>query len=387
MGSYFAPYFAHYTGMKKILTRMLSYVLIVCAVLVVAIIIFTRQPPFGSAPQGQRLGRIESSPNYKNGRFQNLEDTPDLAEGANMATVLWNFIFNKTPRQVPVDPIPSIKTDLRQLDAATDILIWFGHSSYFMQTAGKKLLVDPVFNGHASPVSFTTKSFPGTTGYHVPDMPDIDYLVITHDHWDHLDYNTVKQLQPKVGRVICPLGVGAHLEYWGYPAEKIVELDWHESVPLADGFSLRATPARHFSGRGFKRNGTLWASFVLNTPNQRIFIGGDSGYGTHFLQIGQQYGPFDLAILENGQYHPYWIYIHTLPEQVLLAAQDLGAKRILPVHNAKFSLAMHAWDDPLIDITKANGKTKLPLLTPMIGQPVYLQDTAQVFERWWEGVR
>lgn len=387
MGSYFAPYFAHYTGMKKILTRMLLYVLIVCAVLVVAIIIFTRQPPFGSAPQGQRLGRIESSPNYKNGRFQNLEDTPDLAEGANMATVLWNFIFNKTPRQVPVDPIPSIKTDLRQLDAATDVLIWFGHSSYFMQTAGKKLLVDPVFNGHASPVSFTTKSFPGTTGYHVPDMPDIDYLVITHDHWDHLDYNTVKQLQPKVGRVICPLGVGAHLEYWGYPAEKIVELDWHESVPLADGFSLRATPARHFSGRGFKRNGTLWASFVLNTPNQRIFIGGDSGYGTHFLQIGQQYGPFDLAILENGQYHPYWIYIHTLPEQVLLAAQDLGAKRILPVHNAKFSLAMHAWDDPLIEITKANSTTGLPLLTPMIGQPVYLQDTAQVFERWWEGVR
>lgn len=387
MGSYFAPYFAHYTGMKKILTRMLLYVLIVCAVLVVAIIIFTRQPPFGSAPQGQRLGRIESSPNYKNGRFQNLEDTPDLAEEANMATVLWNFIFNKTPRQVPVDPIPSIKTDLRQLDAATDVLIWFGHSSYFMQTAGKKLLVDPVFNGHASPVSFTTKSFPGTTGYHVPDMPDIDYLVITHDHWDHLDYNTVKQLQPKVGRVICPLGVGAHLEYWGYPAEKIVELDWHESVPLADGFSLRATPARHFSGRGFKRNGTLWASFVLNTPNQRIFIGGDSGYGTHFLQIGQQYGPFDLAILENGQYHPYWIYIHTLPEQVLLAAQDLGAKRILPVHNAKFSLAMHAWDDPLIEITKANSTTGLPLLTPMIGQPVYLQDTAQVFERWWEGVR
>lgn len=370
--------------MKKILTRMLLYVLIVCAVLVAAIIIFTRQPPFGRAPQGQRLERIESSPNYKNGQFQNLEDTPDLAEGANMVSVVWSFIFNKTPHQVPVDPIPSIKTDLHQLDAAADVLIWFGHSSYFMQTAGKKFLVDPVFNGHASPVSFTTKSFPGTKEYHVEDMPNIDYLINTHDHWDHLDYNTVKQLQPKVARVICPLGVGAHLEYWGYPAEKIVELDWHESTSLSDGFTLRATPARHFSGRGFKRNGTLWASFVLNTPTQRIFIGGDSGYGTHFSQIGQQYGPFDLAILENGQYHPNWIYIHTLPEQVLLAAQDLRAKRILPVHNSKFSLAMHAWDDPLIEVTEANTETNLPLLTPMIGQPVYLQDTTQTFTKWWE---
>lgn len=380
------PYFACYTGMKKIIIRMLLYVLIVCAVLAAGIVIFMRQPPFGKAPIGQRLERIEKSPNYKNGRFQNIEDTPDLAEGANMLTVLWSFLFNKTPRQVPVDSIPNVKTDLHQLEADTDVLIWFGHSSYFMQVDGKKFLIDPVFNGHASPVSFTTKSFPGTTGYQVSDMPEIDYLVITHDHWDHLDYNTVKKLQPKVGRVVCPLGVGAHLEYWGYLPEKIVELDWHESTSLADGFTLRATPARHFSGRGFKRNGTLWASFVLNTPSQRLFIGGDSGYGMHFAQIGEQYGPFDLAILEDGQYHPYWVYIHTLPEQVLLAAQDIGAKRVMPVHNSKFSLAMHAWDDPLIKITDANTTKGLPLLTPMIGEAVYLRDTIQTFTRWWEGM-
>src|SRR5690606_32474015 len=373
-------------GMKKTIKRMLLSLLIACTVLVAGVVIFTRQPPFGRAPQGHRLERIENSPNYKNGRFQNLEDTPDLAEGVNMLTVLWSFLFKYTPLHVTVDPIPSVKTDLHQLDAQADVLVWFGHSSYFMQVDGKKVLVDPVFNGHASPVSFTTKSFPGTTGYHVTDMPDIDYLIITHDHWDHLDYNTVKQLQPKVGRVICPLGVGAHLEYWGYPPGKIMELDWHELTQLSDGFTLRATPARHFSGRGFKRNGTLWASFVLNTPSKRIFIGGDSGYGTHFSQIGTQYGPFDLAILENGQYHPYWIYIHTLPEQVILAAQNLGAKRVLPVHNSKFSLAMHAWDDPLIDLTKANANTGMPLLTPMIGQPVHLKDTAQGFERWWEQV-
>ncbi|WP_353126451.1 MBL fold metallo-hydrolase [Parapedobacter pyrenivorans] len=365
---------------------MLISLLALCVILVAGIALFIRQPPFGKAPVDQRLERIKSSPNYKDGSFQNMEDTPNLAEGANMLTVLWSFLFDKTPRQVPIDSIPYVQTNLHALDIHKDVLVWFGHSSYFLQIDGKRILVDPVFNGNASPVSFTTKSFPGTTNYHAEDMPDIDYLVITHDHWDHLDYNTVKKLQPKVGGVICPLGVGAHLEYWGYPAGKIVELDWHESAGLADGFSLRATPARHFSGRAFKRNGTLWASFVLNTPSRRIFIGGDSGYGSHFAQIGRQYGPFDLAILEDGQYNPYWIYIHMLPEQVLCAAEDLGATHILPVHNSKFSLAMHAWDAPLVSITEANKqKTGLNLLTPMIGQPVYLQDSTQTFSHWWEG--
>ena len=372
--------------MKKIIKRMFISLFIGCAILVAGVLIFMQQPPFGSVPKGLRLERIKSSPNYRNGSFQNIETTPDLAEGVNMLAVLWSFLFEKTPRQVPVDPIPHVQTDLHALGIHKDALVWFGHSSYFFQVDGKRLLVDPVFNGNASPVSFTTKSFPGTTSYHAEDMPYIDYLIITHDHWDHLDYNTVKKLQPKVSRVICPLGVGAHLEYWGYPAEKITELDWHESTSLADGFSLRATPARHFSGRGFKRNGTLWASFVLNTPSQRIFIGGDSGYGLHFAQIGQQYGPFDLAILEDGQYNPSWIYIHMLPEQVLLAAEDLGAKRLLPVHNSKFSLAMHAWDDPLVSITEANKQAAgMNLLTPMIGEPVYLQDSTQTFSRWWEG--
>ncbi|MGK6351025.1 MBL fold metallo-hydrolase [Parapedobacter sp. DT-150] len=366
---------------------MLLYLFAVLAVFALIVFIFTRQPPFGKAPTGERLERMKNSPNFKNGRFQNLENTPSLAEGANMLTVLWSFLIDKTPRQVPVDPIPHVKTDLHALDLQTDALIWFGHSSYFLQADGKRFLVDPVFNGNASPVSFTTKSFPGTTSYHAEDMPDIDYLIITHDHWDHLDYNTVKKLVPRVKRVICPLGVGAHLEYWGYPASKITELDWHEQTSLDAGFSLTAAPARHFSGRGFTRNGSLWASFVLNSPSYRIFIGGDSGYGNHFETIGKQYGPFDLAILEDGQYNPSWIYIHMLPEQVLLAAKDLRAKRLLPVHNSKFSLAMHAWDEPLIRVAAAGKAAGASLLTPMIGQPVYLQDSTQVFAPWWEQVR
>jgi len=373
--------------MKKIIKRMFLYALIICAILAVAVIIFLQQPQFGKAPTGARLERIKNSPNYKNGSFQNLENTPDLAEGVNMLSVIWSFLFDKTPRQVPIDSIPHIRTDIRALDSQTDVLIWFGHSSYFLQVGGKRLLIDPVFNGYASPVSFTTKSFPGTSGYHVEDLPTIDFLIITHDHWDHLDYPTIKKIAPQVKQVICPLGVGAHLEYWGYTPSKIIELDWHELADLEDGFTIRATPARHFSGRGFKRNGTLWTSFVLNTPLKKIFLGGDSGYGKHFADIGKQYGPFDLAVLEDGQYNSAWIYIHMLPEQVLQAAQDLNAQKVLPVHNSKFSLAMHAWDDPLVRITEANKNTNLLLWTPKIGETVFLSDSAHVFAQWWEDVR
>jgi len=372
--------------MKKIFKRMLLSIIIFCVALAAGVALFMRQPQFGKSPTGERLERMKRSPNYRNGAFQNLEPTPDLAEGVNMLTVLRSFLFSKTPRQVPTDTIPHVRTDLKALVPQRDVLIWFGHSSYLLQVDGKRILVDPVFNGHASPVSFTTRSFPGTRAFSTEDMPMIDVLVITHDHWDHLDYPTVRKLQANVSRVICPLGVGAHLEHWGYPAAKITELDWHEAIDLGAGFGLRATPARHFSGRGFKRNGTLWASFVLETPSKRIFIGGDSGYGKHFADIGHRYGPFDLALLEDGQYNPYWIYIHMMPEQVLLAARELQAKYTVPVHNSKFSLAMHAWDEPLVRITEANQKSGRTLWTPQIGQAVDLNDSTHVFPRWWEGV-
>jgi len=366
---------------------MLLYLSLICGGLILAVVIFLRQPPFGKEPTGERLERIKRSPNFRDGKFQNPEHTPDLAEGVNMLSVLWSFLTDKTPRQVPADPLPSVRPEMRSLDPKEDALIWFGHSSYFLQTDGKRLLVDPVFNGHASPVSFAAKSFPGTAIVHAADLPDLDLLVITHDHWDHLDYPTIKKLTTKVRQVVCPLGVGAHLEFWGYKADQITELDWHESVDFPGGFTIRATPARHFSGRGFKRNTTLWASFVLQTPSRRIFLGGDSGYGKHFADIGEQYGPFDLAILEDGQYNQAWIYIHMLPEQVLQAARDLNARSVLPVHHSKFSLAMHAWDDPLVRITEANTTYQLRLLTPKLGEKVLLADTAHRFVRWWESLR
>lgn len=357
------------------------------AAFVVAVVIFMQQPKFGKLPSGKRLERIKLSPHYKNGAFQNLSTTPNFTDGANFLTVLNEFFFKSNPRVKPTDTIPHVQTDLQQLAANDNLLVWFGHSSYFMQLDGKRILVDPVFSGGASPLFFTTRSFIGTDTYPVDGFPDIDYLFITHDHWDHLDYETIMRLKHKVKQVICPLGVGAHLEYWGYEETVIVEEDWYQTVSLAPGFTVHMTPARHFSGRGFRRNQTLWTSYVLQTPSMRIFIGGDSGYDRHFAQIGEQFGEFDLAILENGQYNRYWRHIHKLPDEVIRAAQDLKAKSVLPVHSSKFPLSSHAWDEPLSRVIQANERAKLRLLTPMIGEVVHLGDSTQTFSRWWDGLR
>jgi L-ascorbate metabolism protein UlaG (beta-lactamase superfamily) len=256
-----------------------------------------------------------------------------------------------------------------------------------MQINGRRILVDPVLSGHASPIPGMIKSFRGTDLYSVSDLPQIDYLFITHDHYDHLDYKTITQLKPKIGLAICGLGIGSHLEFWGYDAAKIIERDWFEKVELEDGFQVHITPARHFSGRSFSRNNTLWVSFVLQTPSLKIFMGGDGGYDTHFAEIGKKYGPFDLAIVENGQYNMAWRYIHTLPEQVLQAAMDLNARRLFPVHSSKFALGRHPWDESLLRITELNKSIQIPLVTPLIGEQVNLDDEQQKFKQWWRDIR
>ncbi len=302
-----------------------------------------------------------------------------------MFEVLRKFFFDKTANKIPPAPLPSRKTDLLHLDPGSQTLVWFGHSSYFIQVDGKKILVDPVFSGNASPLSFTTKSFKGSDIYTVSDLPDIDLLIISHDHWDHLDYKTILLLKPKVRKIITSLGVGAHLESWGFNKTAIVEMDWNEEVELDKGFIVNSVTARHFSGRGFKRNRTIWSSFVLTTPGKKIFIGGDSGYDRHFAEIGNQFGPFDLAILEDGQYNLNWKYIHMLPEETVQAAIDLRAKKLLPVHWAKFNLSLHAWNEPILRITKEAKNKNMDLLHPMIGEAVNL-DIEQKFENWWEWV-
>lgn len=348
-----------------------------------ATILIINQEQFGKQPSGKRMNRIKQSPNYRDGQFQNLSFTPTFAEDVSKFEMIRDGIFKINERKAPQTSLPSVKTDLKNLDPAKDVLIWLGHSSYFMQIDGKKMLVDPVFSGHASPFSFMVKSFKGTDIYAPEDFPAIDYLFITHDHWDHLDYQTILKL--KIGKIITGLGVGAHLERWGFAPHSIIECDWNETCKPDSGFVVTAAPGRHFSGRGFKRNQSIWCSFVLQTPSKKIFIGGDSGYDTHFAKIGAEHGPFDLALLECGQYNKSWKYIHMMPEQTVQAAIDLKAKILMPVHWGKFALSLHAWDEPITRVTREAHRLNAPLIHPMIGQVVDLNDFGAQTE-WWKGI-
>ena len=329
---------------KRIMTWLIS-ILSIVALLAIAGVIFINLPQFGRAPSGHRLERIRKSPNYRDGQFHNREVTPQMTSDKGFFASWWDFLFEKDPDLTPSEPLEMEKVDLTKLPSPS--ITWFGHSSYLLNIGAKRILVDPVF-GSASPVGFLFKPFKGTTRYQAEDMPPIDYLVITHDHYDHLEYETVKALKDCVGKVICPLGVGEHFEHWGYPADKIIELDWDESAILGDGFKVNCHTARHFSGRSLRRNNTLWASYLLELPEGNIFIGGDSGYGRHFKQIGEKYkGEIDLAILENGQYNKDWRYIHTMPAQLDSAVRDLGARHNITVHHSKYALSRHPWDEPL----------------------------------------
>lgn len=371
---------------KKRLKRTMIIILSILGILTIITVIFLNQANFGRTPTGERKERVNNSPNYRDGKFQNLSETPQLTGDKGYAAIMYDFLFGDYKRVTPIGEIPSVKTDLLNLDRTKDVLVWFGHSSYFIQVGGKRILADPVLDGVASPVSFLNKPFKGSDAYKTKDIPDIDYLFISHDHWDHLDYESVMALKDRVGKIICALGVGEHFEKWGFDKDKIVELDWNEEASLGEGFVSYCLPARHFSGRGLSPNQSLWASFLLQTPSMKIYLGGDSGYDTHFERIGKRFGGIDLAILENGQYGSGWKYIHMMPNQVVQAAKDLNAKALLPVHSSKFKLANHPWDEPLIQVTETAEKENQRILTPMIGEVVNLKDSAQVFSKWWVGI-
>ena len=360
-------------------------ILSVLGLITLVTLLFMNQVSFGKAPSGERLKCIQQSPNHRDGSFQNLSFTPTFAEDVSKLEMIRDGIFKISKRKTPSISLPTVKTNLHQLDPEKDALVWFGHSSYFMQIDGKKILVDPVFSGNASPVSFMISSFKGSDIYTPEDMPNIDYLIITHDHWDHMDYQALLKLKPKAKKVITGLGNGSNLEYWGFDPKKIVELDWFEQSVPDSGFAVTATPGRHFTGRTPKRNQTIWCSFVLQTPSKKIFIGGDSGYDTHFAKIGAEYGPFDLALLECGQYNKSWKYIHMMPEQTVQAAIDLQAKILMPVHWGKFALSLHAWDEPILRVTKEAHRLNVPIVHLMIGEVVDLDYFGPTPE-WWMGI-
>lgn len=365
---------------------MIAFLLLI-GLIFLGIILFLQHPLFGKRPSGKRLERIEKSANFQNNQFHNLTPTPALAENVSYVEVLKQIFFSQVKHTKPHDSIPHVSTDLINLALAEDYLIWFGHSSYLLQIDQKKILVDPVLTKNASPIFATNNAFDGADTYHDDAMPDLDFLILTHDHYDHLDYTTFKKLKNKIKTIVCPLGVGEHLEFWGFSAKDIIELDWYESVSLSETLHITATPAKHFSGRGFKRNISLWASYVLQSEKLKLFLGGDSGYDNHLKEIGEKFGPFDLAILENGQYDYKWKYIHMLPDEVVKAAKDLQAKSFFPVHNSKFKLANHPWKEPLEKVANySKDEANLRLVTPKIGEIVYLNRPSQPFENWWEKV-
>lgn len=349
--------------------------------------LFSRQAKFGRNPEGSHLTQIARSPNFRGGEFRNLVEIPTVINKDGRVTSLIKYLFSKKERAAPEGAVPAVKVDLKALDLNKDAVVWLGHSSFYFQLGGRTILVDPVFSGQAAPVSFANRAFAGSTPYTADDFPDIDYLLITHDHWDHLDYPTVMALGPRLKNIITPLGVGAHFLYWGFPLEIIREADYYQEIRF-DGLAIHALPAQHYSGRLMERNKTLWAGFALVTDKRKIFLSGDSGYGAHFEQIGQAFGGFDLALLDSGQYDPQWPFIHMTPEQAVTAARDLKAEALLPAHIGKFSIANHSWDDPFIRVSRAAAsmENSFRLWTPKIGRPVYLDQPEAVVDKWWEAV-
>ena len=286
--------------------------------------------------------RVDASPNYRDGMFQNQVPTPQFTgDSASTWGTLWRFLTDKDTLRVPQQPIPAVKTDLKNLPIDSDWLVWFGHSSYLFCLNGKRYLVDPVLKPEW-PSSMMLKAFQGTDIYRPEDLPDIDVLIITHEHWDHMEYATLRDIRERVKQVVCPLGIADYLRYWGYKEEQITEMDWYEA---ADG--ITCLPSRHFSNRLLgKRNQTLWASFMVEDGGRKVYIGGDGGYDKHFAEIHERFGAVDLALLENGQYNANWKYIHTTPEDLEKVILDLQTKQVFTVHHNKFALSVHPWSEP-----------------------------------------
>jgi L-ascorbate metabolism protein UlaG (beta-lactamase superfamily) len=369
---------------------MLLWLILCPLALITALFLFAffylKLPKFGALPSGERLERVSRSPHYREGKFQNLVPTPrethDGSEGSPKRS-LWDF-FSRSGRVAPRDPLPAVKSDLKSL--AEGELVWFGHSSFIFRLRGRIFLVDPIFSQRASPLWFGMRAYPGTSVYSVADLPPVDYLLISHDHWDHLDYPTVMALRETVGLVICGLGVGAHFERWGFPAAKTREGEWGDSFSPEEGIAIDLVTARHFSGRGLTWDQAMWTGFVIRAGGRQIYYSGDGGYGTHFREAGAKFGSFDLALLEDGQYDLAWKRVHMMPEETVRAGLDLNAKAVFPVHNMKFSISYHDWDDPLLRARAEAQSQGVSLVTPLIGQKISLGEPGAVYPAWWLGL-
>jgi L-ascorbate metabolism protein UlaG (beta-lactamase superfamily) len=339
--------------------------------------------PVVSDSDDSQPGKIEISPEYRERKFNDMGNTLDMSFTDYVSTT-WDFLFTRNHR-TPDAELPLKPVDLSHFNSKDSDLLnvtWLGHSSLMINIDGYKILTDPVFEKRVSVLGPTR--FNGDVPLDIKQIPKIDAVIISHDHYDHLNKFSVRALIAKTNKFVVPLKVGARLEDWGVPREKIVELDWWQEYTFDQKLMIAATPAQHFSGRGITdRNKTLWASWVIKSPLHNLFFSGDSGYFGGFKQIGDKYGPFDMTFVECGAYGEGWPKVHMFPEQTVRAHLDLKGGVLHPIHWGTFNLALHPWYEPMERLTAAANLKNIKIATPIVGETT-VYDMKIPTARWWE---
>ncbi|MGE5440763.1 MAG: MBL fold metallo-hydrolase [Bacteroidota bacterium] len=358
----------------------------IIAIFIIIIPVMFMNQTFSNAVNNDRdvnKNKIKDSPQYKDGSFHNAVEWNDNSFW-NFLGIAWDFLFAGNNR-TPDTRIPRQMADLSGFNSSVNdhlSVTWLGHSSLLINIDGIKILTDPVYEKKVS--FFGPSRYNGDTPLKAEDLPEIDLVIISHNHYDHLNKYSVELLSKKAKRFIVPLAVGRELMDCGIPAEKITEMDWWDEFKIGDSLMIASTPAQHFSGRGLTdRNKSLWASFVIKTRNHKVFFGGDGGYFDGFKKIGEKYGPFDMTFLECGAYNEKWHPIHMYPEETVKAHIDLKGNILHPIHWGTFNLSLHSWYEPMQRLSAAAAKAGIKTATPIVGGTTEFGKIIPS-EKWWE---